>query len=288
MKERNKIDDILTGITPSETDEKEVKPTEAGEISQDDQEVQEEPEVRENEPKPEEAEEETGSKSLDKVEEKESNPDIETDEYGNEVTKSRMYSETEVQEMIRERLKRGNHGVQQQAQVQQAAQGFEADPNSDVPWENQLEDFVKHTIDKVQRESQTREYQREEQDRQANFESKFTTGMVRYKDFKETVGKMPITDSMMLATRDMKDPAAFIYAAVKMQPEEVKRIAALRDPFQQAAEIGRLEEKMKKARNISKTARPLEPTKGDMSSRVAPKQSIEDKINKYARNKLKR
>ena len=110
-------------------------------------------------------------------------------------------------------------------------------------------------------------------------------GMEKYKDFHVTVEKMPITDAMMMATREMKDPAAFIYAAAKLHPAEVQRIAAITDRFSQAAEVGRLEEKMRKARAISKTAKPLSATKGDINPAYVSKQSLEDKIAKHAKAK---
>ncbi len=189
--------------------------------------------------------------------------------------------------MIRDRLARGQHAQPQQQIAQQAAQDFQVDPNSDQPWEQQLESFVKHTIAKVNQETQAKEYQRQEQEVQSKFEVKFTMGMEKFTDFHDVVGKMPITDSMMMAIRDMDNPATFIYAAAKMQPEEVKRIAALTDPFQQAKEMGRLDERMRKAKNISRTAVPLKSTKGDMTDKVAPKYSIDSLIAKHAKSRVR-
>ncbi len=285
MSSARSVDDILSGYTQTEPDIKIEEPTETEAVSGEAPEVSNKAE--------ESGQEESASeiKSEAKTVESESNDD-DTDEYGNTVKKSRMYSEEEVQRMIRDRISRGRHAEiqpHQQAQVQQAAQNFQGDPNNSDSWEVQLEGFVKNTIDKISKETQTKSWQKEETERQANFEAKFTSGMEKYKDFREVAQHMPITDSMMLATREMKDPAAFIYAACKTHPEEVKRIASLTDPYHQASEIGRLEERMKKAVNMTKAAKPLSPTKSDFSNeKIVPKRSIDDLINKHAKSKLRR
>lgn len=302
----NKIDDILTGITPSApnapVDEKQadildsdtaphdnqdndssdyLDSSESPAKSQDVKEAKETKETKEAK----DVKETKEAKEASEGDESYSN-DHDVDEYGNAVSKPRMYSEDEVQRIIRDRLSRGNHGTpQQQAQIQQAAEGFQADPNSDQSWETQLEAFVEKTISKVTTKQQTLEWQRKEQQAQAEFESKFTTNMKRYGDFEKVVGEMPITDAMMVATRDMKDPAAFIYAASKLHAEEIRRIAALTNPIQQGVEIGRLEEKMRKARNLTKAAPPLKETKSDMAPKYVPKQRIEDRIDQYARQR---
>ncbi len=285
MSSTQRIDDIINGILPEEPapQESKAESLEAEEVPSADIESAEEKEEVKDSEKPEKA-------AKEDVEKPES-VSKETDEYGIEVPKARTYSEEEVQRMIRDRLSRGRHEPQQQAShqaaAQQAAQDFQADPNSDQPWEQQLESFVKNTIDKVQREAQTKQYQREESERQTNFEVKFTTGMEKFTDFKDVVGKMPITDSMMLSIRDMENPATFIYAAAKLQPKELERIASLSDPFQQAKEMGRLDERMRKAKNISNTAVPLKTTKSDMigKSDDKPKYSIDNLIDKHAKSR---
>ena len=62
---------------------------------------------------------------------------------------------------------------------------------------------------------------------------------------------------MTVATRSLKDPAAFIYAAAKRNPEELARIANLSDPYAQMVEIGRLEERMRKNKSTTSAPKPL-------------------------------
>src|SRR5690349_7153780 len=185
-------------------------------------------------------------------------PEPKLDEYGNEVAPTRMYSEEEVQRMIRDRLSRGQHTqpATQQA-VQQAAQDFTADPNSELTWQEQLDAYIDRRLD-TREEKQTRaQWEATERQIQADFEAKFNTGMGKYKDFMEVVGAQPITDSMMLAARSLENPAAFIYAAAKFQGKELQRIAQIRDPYIQATEIGKLEERMKRSPKVSNTPKPI-------------------------------
>ena len=280
------IDDLIHGFTPPEQDKKEVEPKEVPEIPEDNEESYEEPDDRETESVHEETTQEDSGERDDQGSD---NEDV--DDYGNKIPKSKLYTEEEVNKIMRDRFSRGafaNNSPQQQAQLQEAAQGFEADPNSNETWETQLEGFIKETVNKIEREAKTKEWQQVENERQAEFESKFTSGMNKYKDFQAVTQKLPITDSMMMAIRDFKDPAGFIYAAAKMNADELRKIASMNDPYAQAAHIGRLEEKMRKAKNISKTAAPLQPTKGDTSSKERPKQSIDSKIIQHAKSKLRR
>jgi hypothetical protein len=212
------------------------------------------------------------------------------DDYGNKAEKSKMYSEEEVQRMIRDRLSRGQNAQQPtQQQVQQAADDFIPDSDSSDSWEVQLEGFIEKTLKKAKTKEQQLAWQQQEQETQAQFESKFNAGMSKYKDFQKTVAGKPITDAMMMSARTLKDPAAFIYAACKLQPKEIDRISKLNDPYQQAAEIGRLEEKMRKARNsVSSAAKPLQNPKGDMPSKGREGRSIDDLIRLHAKQKAGR
>jgi hypothetical protein len=231
-----------------------------------------------------------GTKSDDSVPEEkaESSP---IDEYGNPVAKPKMYSEEEVQNMIRDRLSRGRHAEQPQPtkqEVKQASEDFKADPNSDESWEVQLESFIERTIEKRQSRHVQEEWQRAEQQRQADFEAKFTSGMGRYQDFREVVSTKPITNEMMLATRALDNPAAFVYAASKLHPQELDRISRISDPYAVSAEIGRLHERMvKEKRALSQAPKPLEPAKGDMPAGQPRQPSLEDRIREYAQSKRK-
>lgn len=217
----------------------------------------------------------------------------ETDEYGNELPKQKVYTEEEVQAMIRKRLKLHHEEKQQQQQYQppqqqQSSGDFQHDAESDIPWEVQLENHIKQTVQKIEHEKQQQQWQREVERAQAEFETKFTTGMSKYSDFVNVVADKPITNGIMMAVRNMADPAAFIYAAAKQQPKELERISQIQDPYTLAAEVGRLEERMKKARNVSSAPKPLSKTKGDVAEKGNMKASIDDLIRIHAKSKLGR
>lgn len=189
----------------------------------------------------------------------------EYDDYGNE-------KEPE-NEAIRERLARqarkhqaeidalrshlANQGASQQ--VQQAAKDFEYDPNASGDWQQQLASFVKQTV-KSMNDEQANERQRHEEAKvQQEFESKFRDGMSKFSDFVDVVESLPfeITNPMTLATRAMADPASFLYAAAKRNPQELERISKIRDPYAQMTEMGKLEERMRRNKPTTKAPRPL-------------------------------
>lgn len=215
-----------------------------------------------------------------------------TDDYGNKVPKAKVYTEEEVQAMIRKRLKLHHEEkvVQPipQQPMQQQAESFEHDQSSEQPWEVQLENHIKQTVQKLETEKQQVAWHAEQQRAQADFESRFTNGMSKYSDFSEVVGGKSITNGIMMAARSMSDPAAFIYAAAKQQPKELERISQITDPYVLAAEVGRLEERMKKARTISKAPKPPTKTKGDIADKGAIKQNLDDLIRHDAKRKLGR
>lgn len=201
-----------------------------------------------------------------------------------------MYSEEDVQRMIRERLARGNHGMTQQ-QINKAASEFKVDEANPENWEAQLKTFIKNTFTEISNESVQKERQAQEAQRQAEFDDKMMRGMNKYNDFVDVVQKQPISDAMLMATRTLDNPAAFIYAAAKMQGAELQRIAKISDPFQQAAEMGRLEEKMRKSKVVTKAPRLIKSDRTDVIEKDDPKQqprNIESLIDKHARSKLMR
>lgn len=218
---------------------------------------------------------------------KETKQDSTIDEYGNPVEKPKMYSEEEVNRLIRERLSRGKFAEQQtqqpQPQVQQQTQEQEED------WEAQLETFVEKTIEKRQAKLSEQQWRQQELAKQVEFEDKFTNGMSKYSDFKQVVAGKNITDSMMLATRNLENPAAFVYGAAKFHAPELERISKISDPYSQAAEIGRLHEKMIKSKSIVSSApKPVEVISGDMPAKnVGQFPSLEDRIDQYAKQKRK-
>lgn len=219
------------------------------------------------------------------------------DDYGNEKAKPRTYSEDEVNERInkaiRERLARGNNQQQQPAAAQsvhqQTQQGFEYDPEGQGNWQQQLEMFVEQTVSKMSQKQATQQQQNREAQAQEEFVGRFTQGMDKFSDFREVVGAQPVTDSMTMALRGMKDPASFIYAASKRNPKELARISAIPDHVAQIVEMGKLEERMRKAAAGTKAPKPISRTKEDAGmphkdKNAAP--SIEDLIAKSDARKL--
>jgi len=227
------------------------------------------------------------------------------DEYGNEIVpkEEKMYPESEVNKMIRERLARGNHGQAPTAAevakvTEQVTQTMDSD-STEADWERELSKVVDKIVtnklqakeqERVQSQRQADEAKwREQESRvQAEFEEKFTTGMDRYSDFKTVVSDKPITDAIMVGIRGMPNPAAFLYAACKQQPKEIERIAGIQDFPTQMLELGRLDEKIRKANNVTKSSRPLSNHKGDVSDKFdeLPKFDVDSAIEKDARVKL--
>lgn len=221
------------------------------------------------------------------------------DDYGNEQPKqeSRTYTEEEVNERInkavRERLARleKNQGAPTQQQQQQAQQaGFEYDPNAAGDWQAQLKQFIRQTNEEIVREQQQREAATREQQAQAEFEEKFHAGMSKFADFRDVVGQQPITDAMTIATRAMKDPAAFLYAASKRHSDELQRISRINDPYTQMVEMGRLEERMRKGKMTTQAPRPLNVPREDATIREPESRepTIEDLMRAADERKLKK
>jgi hypothetical protein len=231
---------------------------------------------------------ETDNKQVTETDSKQVTTESPIDEYGNPTEKPKMYTQEEVERMMRERLSRGRHTEQPtKAEVNEVVKDFKADPNSAESWEQQLEEFVEKTIEKRQAKLSEKQWREEESIKQADFEAKFTTGMNKYNDFHDVVRGKPIDDVMMLATRNLKDPAAFIYGASKLHPQELQRISGIKDPYQKAAEIGALHEKMIKNKNLaSKAGKPLEAPKGDLPTKTYERPSLEYLIDQHGKQKL--
>ncbi len=205
------------------------------------------------------------------------------DPYGNEIGKKKTYTSDEVEEMMRDRLKRGRQQEQPAAKAEEVAQPA---VEGDESWEDQLNKTIDKRVEQRERDKQEKVWRDRELQKQADFEAKFTTGMDRYKDFHETVKGKPITNSMMMAARGLDDPAAFIYAASKNHSKELERIAQMADPYQQAVEVGKLEASMRKRARVSKASPPPTKTKGDMPSKGAVhRPPIDDLIRLHAQNK---
>jgi len=213
----------------------------------------------------------------------------EHDDYGNTKTAAKTYTEEEVNERInkavRERLSRANSQHQQptQQQINQQTQGFEYNPESTEPWEVQLEKFVEKTVSKIGQKQAEKQKQEQDAAHQAVFEDNFNRGMSKFSDFREVVGAQPVTDAMTYALRGLNDPAAFIYAASKRNPEELARISKIADPVAQIMEMGRLEERMRKSASGTKAPKPVSRSRDDAtipSNSKKKEPTIEDLIAK--------
>jgi hypothetical protein len=211
------------------------------------------------------------------------------DEYGNPVEKAKTYTEEEVQRMIRDRLSRGKYAEQQQPIQNTQPPQQEQTEEGEEDWRTQLRKEIRSEMTQAQKESQEYAWRQQQADIQSQFESKFTTGMSKYSDFQQVVADKPITDTMLMAARNLDNPAAFIYGAAKLHPQELSRIAQINDPYAQASEIGRLHERMVKERKgASSSPRPLEAPKGDIPQKNAPHQiPIDERIHNYAKQKRK-
>jgi hypothetical protein len=209
----------------------------------------------------------------------------EYDEYGNEKAPPRMYTEEEHKELLNkairerfERFQRNNPDVAPvvtQQQVQSQTKNFEFNPDSDQNLAQQLESFIEQTVTNMTSKRDTAERAQKEQEIQAEFEEKLVSGMNKFKDFRDVVGQYEITNPMTLATRAMQDPAAFLYAAAKRHPQELERIAKLRDPYAQMTEMGKLEERMRRNKPTTKAPRPLGRTAEDATIRPPAKKAKE-------------
>jgi predicted transcriptional regulator len=221
------------------------------------------------------------------VKAEEANPQTQ-DEYGNEISegetdqpKGRVYTEEEVNRMMRERFNRTNEGKQ--------SEQIRADePQGEENWEAQLEGFVEKTVNKLSEREQNKIREKKEAEALGKLEQNIYSSMGKYKDFKDVVGKVPITDNMVKATKNFKDPGAFLYAASKTQAKELSRISEMHDPLDQAAELGKLEERMKRIRSGTNSPRPITKVESDIANRENIRQNVDELIRKDQLKKFQR
>lgn len=227
--------------------------------------------------------------------------DKEMDEYGN--------AKDFDNKKIRERLKRqaesmtkrhqaeidalraqlASQGASQQ--VQQAAKDFEYNPDSDGDWRQQLGQVIRQEVSAMTRDEKQQQIRHEEEKIAVEFRDKFQAGMQKFDDFIEVVDSQPLDEAMTMALRGIADPAAFIYAAAKRNPQELERISKLRDPYARMVEMGKLEERMRKNKPTTQAPRPLGRTTDDSFSPAAKKKTestIEDLIAKSDAKRLQR
>lgn len=207
------------------------------------------------------------------------------DEYGNVKAPPKTYSEEEVNEKInkavRERLARAERSHEQPSPPSGHDPALNNDA-SDGQWEQQLSKFVEDTVSNMNHKQQQQQVQQREHEAQKTFEDKFHNGMSKFGDFVNVVSAQPVTDSMTMSLRGMKDPASFLYAASKRHSEELHTISKLVDPYAQMTAMGRLEERMRKSPASTKAPRPLSRTQGDASmphkSKSSRPLSIDDQL----------
>lgn len=204
----------------------------------------------------------------------------EVDEYGTEIPKpEKVYTQAEVEAMIRDRVSRMKQGDFQQPSPTQLQPMQEAANIPEGDWEAQLESFIDQTLSKREQKLQDQRWQQQAQEAQTQFEIKFNEGVAKYPDFEQVIYGKSLTPQMVLATRGMNDPAAFIYAAAKTQAKELARISSIGDPMTQAVEMGQLAERMRKSRSqVSQAPRPIEAPKGDVVEKQERTRNIDDKI----------
>lgn len=280
--EYGNIDDMLmTGATPTTPPTPESKPDEYEPVERPDD-VYGEPEPQSEPDEPEQADE-----PEEPEEPKAKEPEY--DDYGNAKAPPKTYTEEEVNERInkaiRERLARGNNngqGATPSAQeVAQKSQDFDYNPDSAESWETQLAKFVEKTVTDMGTKQAQEQQRVKDQQYQAEFEDRFSRGMDRFSDFRDVVAPQPITDPMTLALREMQDPAAFIYAASKRNPQELARIAALPSGHAQMMEMAKLEQSMRKQSPSTKAPKPVSRTRDDATMPTQNKKkepTIEDLI----------
>lgn len=217
----------------------------------------------------------------------EAKTEVEKDDYGNEKTPEKTYTQQELNEQInravRERLARGNIAKAPEDSAPKTNKDFEYNPEADGDWQQQLEKFVEQTVTKMTSRKVQQQQDEQEQVAHEEFQTNFRQGMDRFNDFRDVVGAQPVTDAMTHALRGMGDPAAFIYAASKRQPAELSRISQIRDPYAQIVEMGKLEERMRKSSGGTQAPRPVSRTMEDSTMKAKEKSkepSIEDLISR--------
>ncbi len=248
----------------------------------------------ESEPDNESTDPQTNDDDDDEPEPKTKKKEAELDEYGNEkeneVIRDRLARQARKHEAeinaLRSQL--AQQGASQD--IQQAAKDFEYDPEAKGDWKQQLASFVKQTVQSMTRDQQENETRHAEQQAQAEFETKFRDGMNNFGDFSEVITSLPfqITNPMTLATRGMDNPAAFLYAAAKRNPQELERISKIRDPYAQMTEMGKLEERMRRNKPTTKAPRPLGRAPEDATTNAPKKKSEPNGDDLLARADAKR
>jgi hypothetical protein len=308
---KSRVDDILVGIATGNKELINPKPTEK--IGSED--TYSEPVLHQSEKQPSEFQKDKEEFIKTKTIKKKSEPDAPAipkndpapkpipaaaqgdttiNEYGlpepEKPVEEKMYPESVVNKMIRERLERVKIEATP-AQVKEIAKDMNANPADSEAWMTELENVIVETIEKKERNKQVEIMKQKENSIQAQFEDRFNTGMAKYSDYWKVVNSVgEIKPHMLIATRSMEKPADFLYAAAKFHPDKLKEIAGMDDPYGQMMEIGRLDERMRKAStNITKAPAPIKRHASESFERESdsapPEKTIDEKILEHAKAK---
>jgi hypothetical protein len=197
----------------------------------------------------------------------------------------KMYTEEEFNARIRDRLSR----VKQQPAAPEPVKEVVASTDENEPWQVEMKDFIKKTNEEERQQENNRIMRQEAEREQLEFQDKFDRGVSKYQDFSDVTYGKSITQAMMIATKELENPADFIYAACKLYPDEVSRIASITNPLKQLVEVGKLDERMRKSTKATSAPRPLGRITSD-GGEIVPEQKkstndLEDRIKQHAAKK---
>lgn len=248
----------------------------------------------------EETHEEESSAEAEEEVKAESSEEDDLDDYGDvgDESDEPVYSKKKMQEIVQERLRRERaryEKMMEEARMSQAPQQPEApaDPYAqsadNQDWEAQLDTILEQRMQKIEQKKMQEAVRAREEQEQKEYAQKFEAGMSRYEDFGDVVDPFSMSDHMMMATRGLKNPAAFIYSANKHHAEDLSKIKQL-PPAQQMVEIGRLEERMRRQRSTqSKAPAPIMPDKGDVRHKsFTPSNSVDQLLMREQSDRIKR
>lgn len=163
-----------------------------------------------------------------------------------------------------------NHELQRQLE----AQATEQQPLTE-PKEGDFEDYsdfvaakATHATEKTLRKNESNNQQQaanfEQQERVANFNDGLDEAREKYEDFDEVWNNdTPVSQPMADAILESENAGEVAYY-LGSHPKEATRISSMRSPMRQAAEIGKIEQKLStpKPKRTTKAPPPITPLKG--------------------------
>lgn len=230
------------------------------------------------------------------------------DEYGNEYTERKEISIEEHKKILedykRASNERMNQEIRRRLEKNKNSQQYDNAPQDDyqqttdsqssgsenIDLDAELDKFLDEAFERrltTREKEKQQELQRQKAtEEMSKFQKKFDSGVERYDDFVETLDGASVKPSMLVASKNMKDPAAFWYHAAKNRSEDLSRIASLENPVDQAVELGRLEADMRKGRSVTQAGKPPTQVSGDTGS-YKPEKSIDSMIMDHAKDRFK-